>query len=201
MCESCGAALSNLSMLKVPKDIPKDLPKGYFDKKKKDEKKELEDGKVWICGIFKLKSKLKFLEFCGHLNTGIDMENEEIPSKNVQDYLLNSPSSSTSASDLIIFCVDISGSMCVTTEMPVGHDLLKIRGIDKKNSGFDGIQVEGSQYLPNQKKNVNYVSRMQCMQAAIDLQLEEILKQHPTKKVVMIAFNDEGQFQLEIMLK
>eukprot|EP01114_Cavostelium_apophysatum_P018407 TRINITY_DN5686_c0_g1_i1.p1 TRINITY_DN5686_c0_g1~~TRINITY_DN5686_c0_g1_i1.p1 ORF type:complete len:465 (+),score=190.44 TRINITY_DN5686_c0_g1_i1:1431-2825(+) len=32
---------------------------------------------------------------------------------------------------------------------------------------------------------------MQCMQAALSIQLEEVLKQYPNKKVVMITFNDE----------
>lgn len=67
---------------------------------------------------------------------------------------------------LVIFCIDISGSMCTTTSIPRGHELVKIKG------------VTGS-----------YISRIQCMKAAIDMQIEDIFKSHPEKRVVLIAFN------------
>jgi hypothetical protein len=71
---------------------------------------------------------------------------------------------------------------------------LMILGVNmSKKDELGGVQVEGSQYLPNQKRNVTYVSRMQCMQAAVSIQIEEILKQNPQKKVVLITFNDEGE--------
>jgi hypothetical protein len=67
---------------------------------------------------------------------------------------------------LVVFCIDISGSMASTTTIPRGHELVKIKGVTGE-----------------------YISRIQCMKAAIDMQIEEIYKSHPGKRVVLIAFN------------
>ena len=36
-----------------------------------------------------------------------------------------------------------------------------------------------------------YISRMQCMKAGIDMQLEEMYKSHPNKRVILIVFNGD----------
>ena len=48
-----------------------------------------------------------------------------------------------------------------------------------------------SQYLPRQRKNVTYVSRLQGVQAAVDHQLEEMLKEHGSRRVALITFDSE----------
>ncbi len=35
------------------------------------------------------------------------------------------------------------------------------------------------------------ISRIQCMKAAIAMQLDEMVKSHPRKRVVLITFNNE----------
>jgi hypothetical protein len=56
---------------------------------------------------------------------------------------------------------------------------------------LEAYQAEGNQWLPSEKRNANYLSRLECMQSAINLQLEEIQAQFPSKKVALIAFNDD----------
>lgn len=80
--------------------------------------------------------------------------------------------------DLVIFCVDISGSMCVTSEMPVGHGLIKVNFTENsstyssnqvrtkkdRNKEFAALKSEGSQYAPGERRDISYVSRIECKQ-------------------------------------
>ena len=61
-------------------------------------------------------------DFCGSANV-VDIVEEEIPKMDDVTYML-APAPATTASgisgkdeSLVIFCMDISGSMCVTTEV------------------------------------------------------------------------------------
>jgi len=61
-------------------------------------------------------------EFCGHQNS-VDLMEDEIPKNDVVTFMLQPAACTTSSGragrdeSLVIFCVDISGSMCVTTEV------------------------------------------------------------------------------------
>jgi hypothetical protein len=60
-------------------------------------------------------------EFCGYENQDLSLEAEEIPNCSVfcADYLLQPANSLHKNEDeMVIFCVDVSGSMCVSTEVP-----------------------------------------------------------------------------------
>ncbi|KAK3097067.1 hypothetical protein FSP39_006081 [Pinctada imbricata] len=157
-CFSCGAVLSSISRIQNEGD-----------------------NKVWIC------------EFCETKNI-LEIEVEEIPKNNDVTFMLE-PSLSTSTSgptgldeSLVIFCVDISGSMCVTTEVP---GRINLRGSSNLNR-LQSLNTDRSdQYLPNQRRNVTYISRLQAAQAAVDHQLEEMIRQHPNRRVALIAFNNE----------
>ena len=65
---------------------------------------------MWVC------------EFCGHRNI-VDLMEDEIPSSDVVTYMLQPAPCTTSSGksgrdeSLVIFCVDVSGSMCVTSEV------------------------------------------------------------------------------------
>jgi len=48
-----------------------------------------------------------------------------------------------------------------------------------------------SQWLPGQNRNVTYITRLQALQAAVDHQLEQLAKEHPTRKAALISFNNE----------
>ena len=69
---------------------------------------------VWVC------------EFCGTKNE-VDIVSEEIPTTGETTYLLTPPITTKGAESatptsgmedtLLVFCIDTSGSMCVTTEV------------------------------------------------------------------------------------
>jgi len=102
----------------------------------------------WVC------------EFCSHPNP-IHLEEEERPTAESGDFILetaktsqtSSESTSKGHSGFIIFCIDISGSMCVTTEI-TGHHVLK--GHERLDQ-LKRLNTEGAnQYLPRQKKKYNF---------------------------------------------
>ena len=62
-------------------------------------------------------------EFCGTVNEDLAIEDEEKPRRDSLDYMLAPPSVSEDGEGLIIFCVDVSGSMCVTSEIPVHNSI------------------------------------------------------------------------------
>ncbi|KAJ8311067.1 hypothetical protein KUTeg_011382, partial [Tegillarca granosa] len=112
---------------------------------------------IWTC------------EFCGTENQ-VRLENEELPRYAYDDlsFLLEPAVSDTVSIEtddtLVIFCIDISGSMCVTTP-----------------------------YLPGEDKDVTYVSRLQAAQAAIDQQLEDMSRKHPNRRVALVTFNSQDR--------
>ena len=83
---------------------------------------DLDDGQMlWKC------------EFCGHRNVVL-LDAEEIPREESLDYILPgeggggaggdaSPAAGAEDTSLVVFCIDISGSMCVTTEVEGKFDL------------------------------------------------------------------------------
>ncbi len=46
------------------------------------------------------------------------LEEEELPKESSVEYMLAPPSEIDDSEEMVIFCVDISGSMCVSTEVP-----------------------------------------------------------------------------------
>ncbi|XP_046583394.1 circularly permutated Ras protein 1-like [Haliotis rubra] len=137
--------------------------------------------KVWQCN------------FCGERNL-VDVEEEEIPQMDDVTFLIE-PAPATQATglsgreeSLVIFCVDVSGSMCVTTEVPGKLRLRGSGGLKRMQSLNDSHE---DQYLPRQKRNVTYVSRLQSVQAAVDHQLEEMQRDHPNRRVGLITFDNE----------
>ena len=46
-----------------------------------------------------------------------------------------------------------------------------------------------NQWMPGQRRNVTYVSRLQSTQAAVDHQLETMSKEHPDRRVALVTFS------------
>jgi len=91
-------------------------------------------------------------------------------------------------STTIVFCIDISGSMCVTTEL-VGKKI-KLKG--DRTQELASLNNEGlNQFLPGQRRDVTYVSRLQCVQAAIEGQLQTLQKEYPNANVGLVCFNGD----------
>lgn len=49
----------------------------------------------------------------------------------------------------------------------------------------------GQQYMPGWARDVTYISRLQCVQAAVDAQLTALEREHPNSRVGLVAFNDD----------
>lgn len=140
---------------------------------------ETENGQIWVC------------EFCESVNQ-VNLEPEEIPTESKLVYVLETSEQvaierqGKNDSQAIIFCIDISGSMCVT--QPVSGKIgLKTSRLSelKKQLG----PQEGPQFCPREKKNVTYVSRLECVQAAIESHLSEMQKGTPNKRIGIVTFN------------
>ncbi len=64
---------------------------------------------------------------------------------------------------------------------------------EEKNKEINAsFNAENSyQYMPRENRNASYISRLECMQAAVDTHLQRLKVQSPNKKVVLITFNNE----------
>jgi hypothetical protein len=72
---------------------------------------------------------------------------------------------SSASDELTIFVVDVSGSMCVSSEVPPGFGLIQLKSrTEKQQQLMDEFRAEGSQRLPSQKSDAVYLSRLACMQ-------------------------------------
>ena len=87
-----------------------------------------------------------------------------------------------------MFCIDQSGSMCCS--QPV-QGKFKIKG-DKTGVMKDLMKFsDGSDQFLQGEQNVTYVSRMQCLQAAIDQQIADMANGAADRKLGLVAFNNE----------
>ena len=134
-------------------------------------------------------------EFCGHQNTELQLDEEEIPPKDqaVSEFMLEAAEMKEGKEGVIVYCVDISGSMCVTTEIPaVQSEWKKLRA--QKAGGNE--KPAADQYLPGERRDIEYISRLDCIKAAVLTQLERIAIENANKKVILITFNNEIQIHL-----
>eukprot|EP01129_Flabellula_baltica_P011097 TRINITY_DN4786_c0_g1_i2.p1 TRINITY_DN4786_c0_g1~~TRINITY_DN4786_c0_g1_i2.p1 ORF type:complete len:618 (+),score=146.75 TRINITY_DN4786_c0_g1_i2:353-2206(+) len=136
------------------------------------------DQQLWVC------------EFCGREND-LFLEEEEIPTEDTIDFMLEPPtvvSQEVQDESIVVFCIDTSGSMCCTSEVESSQFKLKRKAQDNDFQQF----MDGSdQYFPGQRRDVVYVSRLECVQAAVDSQLENFKISYPNRRVVIVDFNTE----------
>lgn len=179
IAEICMDELSKQNALATGDPIFCELCNAIFNSYSK--LNDLNGHQVWEC------------EFCEHPNI-VHLEPEEIPTESKLVYVLETPEQAAleiqgkNDSRSIIFCIDMSGSMCVTE--PISGNLgLKTNKLNelKKQLG----PQEGPQYLPKEKKNVTYVSRLECVQAAIEFQLSELQRTCPNKRIGLVTFNND----------
>ena len=140
------------------------------------------------------ESRLWKCEFCYSENE-IFIDDEEIPKNNEVNYLVEAAAQIQDKKlggnqDIsVIFCIDISGSMCVTQAIQGKH---QIKG--DKHQQMQGLMVhsDGSdQYYNASDKNKTYISRMQCLKAAIQSQIEDMSHHANKRKVGVVTFNNE----------
>ncbi|KAG5185901.1 hypothetical protein JKP88DRAFT_354015 [Tribonema minus] len=120
----------------------------------------------------------------------------------VVDYVIQAAPPSSTAKDTaggaVIFAIDTSGSMCVTTEV---QGAFKLRGAaaDAAASLRGALRGEplGDQRLPTQQQQqrrggpVTYISRLQAVQAAVSAQLETMARDTPSARAGLITFSGD----------
>jgi hypothetical protein len=154
-CQNCDAYLSNLS------------------------KVEGDDDKLWKC------------EFCSFKNH-LQIENEEIPTNDDVTYMLepaigvqNATSTQEINSEYVVYCIDISGSMSVTTRVHGNYRL-----------PTDNIRHQRAEQMAGEPMGrgaffERYISRLEAVQVAISENLAKLVKDTPSKRVGLVTFNQE----------
>ena len=118
-----------------------------------------EDEQMWKC------------EFCCQTNELPMFDQEEKPKTNAVSYLIEAAAQAEdkklAGQDIsVIFCLDVSGSMCVTEPIKGKFNLMGDRR--KKDAQAFAHFGDGSDQFMNQSdKGMTYVSRLQCVQAAV----------------------------------
>jgi len=128
-------------------------------------------------------------EFCGAVNQVV-LETEEIPHDKKLKYIVEAAGTgaqSASDSASILLCIDISGSMCVT-QPAITKVKLKTQKVDAEMLRLQREFGEG--FVPPAKGRT-YVSRLECVQAAIEAQLQDLVRQQPDRHVGLVTFNEE----------
>lgn len=122
------------------------------------------------------------------------IEKEEIPVKEDIVYMLESANQKMEVESdnatTVVFCIDNSGSMNTTSEVTGKVDLK--HGISEAELAMLKQFMEpGDEVQLNNMTGKTFVSRKQCVMAAIESQLSDIAKNDPNKKVGLITFNNE----------
>lgn len=129
-------------------------------------------------------------EFCSGQNT-VDIEQNDLPKKEDATYLV-APAPVVHGSDMtgiddsiVIFIIDISGSMSSTTLVQGRFQLPNaLRRQEREAANFDGVQMM-------RQRHQTYVSRLQGVQMAVDANLDKLAKDTPTRRAALLSFNHE----------
>ncbi|CAF0935328.1 unnamed protein product [Brachionus calyciflorus] len=153
-CSQCNAVLSKQSKITSSNDSKK---------------------KIWLC------------EFCNFENK-IFIDKEEIPTSEEATYILQSPHDSNetqenSDSNYLIYCIDISGSMSVTTQINADFVLPTDQLREETHRHMAG------EFYPQYRSRVRHITRLESVQVAIDDNLTKLEKTNPDKKVGLVTFN------------
>ena len=150
------------------------------------------------------KEKDKFdwkCEFCSEMNEGLVINKKDIPINDAVDNCLEQPLEMEKKTvedndSSLIFCFDISGSMCQSYD--VGKELKdkfnKIRGIKRKvhlfNENYDDDNIDFTNFDFNQD-NASYLSRLDLVKLSIEENINSLLKKSPNVKVGIVSFGSQ----------
>eukprot|EP01133_Synstelium_polycarpum_P002265 gene2265-2567_t len=118
-------------------------------------------------------------EFCNQTNSAVHIEKDEIPGKDQVEYILSAPTVGLDANkdeSIIVYCIDVSGSMGITTEVPALQSEWKSLRSGDRNASPSGP---------------SYISRLECVQSSLPTMLDRLVLQYPNKRVVLITFSDQ----------
>ncbi|KAI6654191.1 Circularly permutated Ras protein 1-like [Oopsacas minuta] len=165
LCTNCRSVFSHLSVLTCSGE---------------------DSDKIWRC------------EYCGHENI-VDLMPEEIPKDNDVTYMLLPPTTSDNTKtsgnqSLLIFCIDISGSMAATTEIPGSYQLKEDPSLEELLKEIGLTRQEYQVQVTHMRPAVTYLSRLKSLQSAVQSQLDQLTTTDPDKRVAIITFNNEVIF-------
>jgi len=157
-------------------------------------------------------------EYCGYLNDDLALDPEEIPVLPAQgiEYLVEQAhEAADSEEQLVIFCMDLSGSMCLSHEIPPLLSQwreMRQRYADKEELASEENQYSNlmkqkrmleealgdsidmaSQRLNGEDSGTQYITRLECMQVAVREHLAQMRVAHPQYRVVLLTFHNEIQ--------
>lgn len=117
---------------------------------------------------------------------------KKIPKTSTIDYLLEVHEANPDDDSLTVFCLDVSGSMCVS--QPVPKDF-KFK-LPQASNEFSELPAEllaelGVNLDEIRQAQNNEISRLQAVQLAVESQLESMIKSFPKRKVALVTFNDQ----------
>ena len=162
-CERCQSILNSFSMVKK-------IEGNNYD---------------WLC------------DYCNQLNKIKINDEKEIPTSKIVEYATKVEVKEVKKkNNTIIFCTDISGSMAQSYS--VSKSLLKQLKKNKKQDKtkfdfYDRNNLDDSfeNDFNYQSNNQDYISRLECVQAAIDNNINNILKTSPETHVGLVTFLSE----------
>ena len=138
-------------------------------------------------------------EFCFNINKDLAIEKNNFPKKESYEYYIEKriEKLTNDADDSsLIFCFDISGSMCQSYN--VGRELKekfnKILGKKPvRQSIYQNIEDDNfdfTNYDFNQN-NTNYISRLDLVKLSIENNIKSLIKESPNVKVGLVSFGSE----------
>ena len=143
-------------------------------------------------------------EFCSEINKDLVIHEKDIPNNECVEKCLEPPieiEKKTKEGDddsSLIFCFDISGSMCQSYN--VGRELKeKFNKISQKNNkkkkikfdiDDDADDIDYNNYDFN-NENTSYVSRLDLVKISVENNINSLLKNSPEVKVGIVSFGSE----------
>ena len=137
-------------------------------------------------------------EFCSTLNKNIIIQNFDMPKNDVYDYCLDKDKKVNISDEdsSLIFCFDISGSMCQSyyIEENLKKKFNKIFNKENKKtpSLFDNYEnVTDFSNFDFNINNTNYVSRLDLVKLSIENNIKTLLEHSPNVKVGLVSFGSD----------
>ena len=139
-------------------------------------------------------------EFCSNINSNILIQKDTIPKNEIIENCIEPAIAKETNKDdesTLIFCFDISGSMCqsynIGTQLKEKFNKIIGKKPGKKQSIFDigeDDNIDFSNYDFTQN-NTNYISRLDLVKLSIEDNIKNLLKNSPSVKVGIVSFGSE----------
>lgn len=127
-------------------------------------------------------------EFCTSINP-ITMDKDSIPISASFDFYINkqiiTPTNDLAHDPSLVFCFDVSGSM--SQSYKVNSELIsKFRAIHDSHCSDDEISLSLVE-----RSTTKYISRLECLQIAIENNIRQLVKESPKVKVGLVTFGSD----------